>query len=61
MKRLRTQKKAVECLMSVNIMIMDDFNCKNVKWEEWSVKGSEESWGEELIRRAMDNLMTVGG
>ncbi len=41
-----------------NIMIMEDFNCKNVKWEDWSVERKGELWGGKLLRMAMDNLMT---
>ena len=27
------------------LVMMDDFNSKEVKWEEWTVDGSEDSWG----------------
>lgn len=36
-----------------NLMIMGDFNCKKVRWEEWSMDRSSESWGVELLRMAM--------
>ncbi len=38
-------------------MIIGDFNCKEVRWEEWSMDRSDESWEGKLLRMAMKNSM----
>lgn len=35
---------------------MGDFNCKEVRWREWTA-GDEESWGNVLMKLKMENLM----
>ena len=40
------------------MVMMGDFNCREVIWEELRVNGSDESWGGELLSMAMENSMT---
>ena len=58
--KLEDTERCVEAMMASkdDLMIMGDFNCKEVRWEEWSVDGSEESWGGKLLRMATENSMT---
>ena len=56
-------KDTSDCLDSMakegnKLLLMGDFNCKEVDWEEWSTTGSEESWGGVLLRVMMENMMT---
>ena len=44
---------------SDTIIMMGDFNCKEVCWEEWYTGGGEESWGGILLDLVMNNIMTV--
>ena len=39
------------------VVLLGDFNCKNVNWKEMEVYGNTEPWGEELIQLAMENTM----
>ena len=53
----------VECIQkllidSKNITIMGDFNCKEVNWEEWNTPGTQETWGDRLLKLAMENILT---
>ena len=41
-----------------DVMIMGDFNCKEVNWEEGTCLGGENSWSEKLLGWAVENLMT---
>lgn len=43
---------------SRNIILMGDFNCKEVNWEEWDTEGGEDSWGNRILNLAMRNVMT---
>ena len=43
---------------SDNIIMMGDFNCKEVCWEEWYTGGGEESWDDLLLDLVMNNIMT---
>ncbi|XP_050739068.1 uncharacterized protein LOC127009733 [Eriocheir sinensis] len=40
------------------ILIMGDFNCKKVSWENWSMEGSEASWGNKVLELVIDNVLT---
>lgn len=39
-------------------IMMGDFNCKEVCWEDWSMEGSETTWGNTLLTLAMENVLT---
>ena len=41
-----------------NTILMGDFNCKEVHWEDMSSEGGEESWGTMLLDLTMDYTMT---
>ena len=41
-----------------DVLIVGDFNCKEINWEEMACKGSEESWGVRLLNWAEENLLT---
>ena len=43
---------------SENTIMMGDFNCKEVKWEEMSTEGGENSWGNMLLDITMEHTMT---
>ena len=40
------------------VVIIGDFNCKKVNWEERTNEGGEESYGGRLLSWSMENLMT---
>ncbi len=40
------------------MLIMGDFNCKEVTWETWTTEGSNDSWGSRLLDWAMENTLT---
>ena len=42
---------------SDNIIMMEDFNCKDVLWEEWYTGGGEESWDCIFLDLVMNNIM----
>ena len=42
----------------VNIIMMRDFNCKEVCLEEWYTVGGEESWSSILLYLVMNKIMT---
>ena len=46
-------EKLIDCCG--NLTIMGDFNCKEVNWEEWTTEGSDESWGSEILKLAMES------
>ena len=39
------------------ILLMGDFNCKNVRWEEMEIDGNAEPWSEEMQQLAMVNTL----
>ena len=52
-----------ECLKEMlkesdNIILMGDFNCKEVSWEEWTANSGEKSWGNFLLDLSIENIMT---
>ena len=47
-----------EMLRHNKVIMMGDFNCKEVCWEEWYNEGTESSWGFTLLQLAIDNVLT---
>lgn len=41
-----------------DILLMGDFNCKEISWENWTTEGSESSWGNKLLDLAIENVLT---
>ena len=41
-----------------NLTVMGDFNCKEVNWEELTTERSEDSWGNKMLKFAMENTLT---
>ena len=41
-----------------NIIMMGDFNCKEVYLEEWHIVGGEKSWVDILLDLVMNSIMT---
>ena len=39
-------------------LLMGDFNCKEVNWEDWTTEGGENSWGYTLLDLIMEHTMT---
>ena len=49
------QKEVLECMDSMirkdnKILLMGDFNCKNVRWEEMEIDRNAEPWSEEMLQ-----------
>ena len=44
-RKMEDTKRWIEYLMETkeNLVMMDDFNSKEVKWEEWTVDGRKDS------------------
>lgn len=40
------------------LIMMGDFNCKEVCWEQWYTEGTESSWRNKLLQLAVDNILT---
>ena len=36
---------------------MGDFNCSEVKWENYECSGESNSWGNRLLKLTMENAM----
>ena len=36
---------------------MGDFNCSEVKWENYECSGEDNSWGNRLLKLTMENVM----
>ena len=56
-------KDTCKCLKNMiensdNIIMMRDFNCKEVCWEEWFIRRGEEPWVGILLDLVMNNIMT---
>ncbi len=43
---------------SSDIVIVSDFDCKEINWEILTTTGSESSWSNRLLNWAVGNLMT---
>ena len=57
MRRNTIERMREEISKKDKVVLMGDFNCKEVVWEDFEViNGSE--WGEELLTMITDNLMT---
>ena len=41
-----------------DFMIVGDFNCKEINWEEETCQGGENSWSDRLLNWATENLLT---
>ena len=41
-----------------DVLIIGDFNCKQINWETRSCIGEQESWGQRLLNWAEENLLT---
>ena len=41
-----------------DVLMVGDFNCKGINWEEGTCQGGENSWSERLLNWAVENLMT---
>ena len=41
-----------------DVVIVGDFNCKEINWEQGTTEGSESSYSGRLLNWAMENLMT---
>ena len=44
-------------LQSKDVVIVGDFNCKEINWEEGTCQGGEQSYSDRLLNWAQDNLM----
>uniref|UniRef100_A0A0P4W1E0 Endonuclease/exonuclease/phosphatase domain-containing protein n=1 Tax=Scylla olivacea TaxID=85551 RepID=A0A0P4W1E0_SCYOL len=56
------QKEVLKCLDNMirkdsKILLVGDFNCKNVSWEEMEVNGNAGLWSEEMLQLIMVNTM----
>ena len=58
--KLRDTKSALSKILdrSAKIVLMGNFNCKEVRWEDWSTQGGESSWGSALLDVTMEHAMT---
>ncbi len=52
--------KEMERIASRNkdVLIIGDFNCKEINWEEMTFRGEKNSWSAKLINWAVKNLLT---
>ena len=41
-----------------NVLMVGDFNCKEINWEERTCRGGENSWNNILLSWAVENLLT---
>ncbi len=39
-------------------IILGDINYKEVHWKKWNTRGGEDSWGDKVLKLAMNNVMT---
>ena len=58
----RMQEEVWQCLDDMirrnkKVLLVGDFNCKGVNWEEMEVKGGEGVWSEKLLQLALVNTM----
>ena len=56
------QRGVLKCLDSMirkdgKVLLVGDFNCKNVRWEEMEVIANAGEWSEEMLQLAMVNTM----
>ena len=57
MVRSTIERMKIEVARGDKIVIVGDFNCKEVMWEEFEV-GNGGVWGEQLLDFALDSLLT---
>ena len=50
---------SLEGMMKNNkkVILVGDFNCGNIDWENLEAQGNENSWGNRLLQLAMNNLL----
>ena len=50
---------SLEGMMKNNkkVILVGDFNCGNIDWENLEAPGNENSWGNRLLQLAMNNLL----
>ncbi|XP_076062422.1 uncharacterized protein LOC143037755 [Oratosquilla oratoria] len=54
-----TRKSLNEILMGKgNLVVMGDFNCKEICWDSMTVQGGDDSWGNVLLDMTMEYTMT---
>ena len=41
-----------------DVLIIGDFNCKDINWKDGTCQGGENSWSNRLMNWARENLMT---
>ena len=41
-----------------DVLIVGDFNCKDINWEDGTCQGGENSWSEKLMSWGIENVMT---
>ena len=56
------QKEVIKCLDNMlrgeeRILLVGDFNCRNVNWKDMEVVGNAGSWSEEMLYLAMVNTL----
>ncbi|MPC50209.1 LINE-1 reverse transcriptase [Portunus trituberculatus] len=57
MVRSTIKRMKIEVAIRDRDVIVGDFNCREVMWEEFEV-GNGEEWGEQMLDFAMENLLT---
>ena len=57
MLRSTMERLKNEAVKKERMVMVGDFNCKEVLWEDFEVKDGNE-WGKEILNMMMDNLMT---
>lgn len=56
---LKDTQTSLETIMKqrTELILVGDFNCKEVDWENWQTEGSGNTWGSVLLDMAMENLL----
>ena len=63
MKKLLMTQRSVhkQIVRSKNITVMDDINCKEMSWEDWTTEEGKTSCRNKLLQLAMDNILKHSG
>ena len=40
------------------VLLVGDFNCKEINWESFEAGGNQSEWGERFLNLTMENMMT---
>ena len=61
-KHKEMQKEVLKCIDNIirkdkKAMLVGDFNCKGVNWEEMEVNNNADVWSEEVLQLAMVNTL----